>query len=255
MPGSRSTITHGTYTVPQSGPTLAYSLHQPTTPAQPTATRAALIAHPYGRLGGCKDDHVVVSLVESLAANGWTVLRYDARGSGSSTGSVSWTGRAEAHDYAFILRDVLLPIVLPPDAAGTPQTVSLLLAGYSYGSLAASACPPPDKIGDVRFETSYLLISYPLSVAWALCALQTAFFTSALSTRTLDHRVLAVYGDQDQFTAIAKFRQWATDLGQQFDLFRSIEIAGADHFWRQRDSKRQLLSTICAWLSRDGEAC
>lgn len=92
MTSSRSSVSHGTYACPQGGPSLAFSLHQPAAAAaQPTSGRAALIAHPYGRLGGCQEDHVVVALAECLAAEGWTVLRYDARGSGSSTGSVSWT--------------------------------------------------------------------------------------------------------------------------------------------------------------------
>ena len=147
-----------------------------------------------------------------------------------------------------MLQDVLLPAVLRPDRTAEPRTVTLLLAGYSYGSLAASTCPPPSDTTDVHFETSYLLISYPLSVAWALCALQTSFFTSALRTHSKDHRVLAVYGDQDQFTAVEKFRRWAAELGQS-ESFWSIEVPGADHFWRDQEYKADLLSTICNWLS------
>ena len=145
-----------------------------------------------------------------------------------------------------MLRDVLLPAVLPNTAES--RTVTLLLAGYSYGSLAASACPPPSDTANVHFETSYLLISYPLSVAWALCALQTSFFASALRTRSKDHRVLAVYGDQDQFTAVEKLRRWAAELGRS-ESFRSVEVAGADHFWRDKKHKADLLSAICNWLS------
>lgn len=145
-----------------------------------------------------------------------------------------------------MLQDVLLPAVLPTTAE--PRTVTLLLAGYSYGSLAASACSPPSNTANFHFETSYLLISYPLSVAWALCALQTSSFTSALRNRSKDCRVLAVYGDQDQFTAVEKFRRWAAELGPS-ESFRSVEIPGADHFWRNRKHKADLLSTICNWIS------
>lgn len=161
---------------------------------------------------------------------------------------------AEATDYEFILRDILLPAVIQQGRGDGPSTVSLLLAGYSYGCLAASACSPPEDVGEVRFETSYLLISYPLSVAWALCALQSSFFVSALRTRTRDYRVLAVHGDQDQFTAVSKLRRWATELGQESNSFRCVEFPGADHFWRQRDSKAELLSVIRAWCTSDRDS-
>lgn len=149
-------------------------------------------------------------------------------------------------DYERMLRGVLLPAVLPDTAES--RTVTVLLAGYSYGSLAASACPPPSDTSNVHFETSYLLISYPLSVAWALCALQTSHFTSALHACSKEHRMLVVYGDQDQFTTVEKFRRWAAELGPS-ESFRSVEVAGADHFWRDQKHKTALLSTICNWLS------
>lgn len=87
MTSQRQTVEHGTHSISPDGPTLAWALHHPTQ----AGYRAALIAHPYGRLGGCKEDHVVVALAEKLASEGWTVLRYDARGAGVSTGSVSLT--------------------------------------------------------------------------------------------------------------------------------------------------------------------
>lgn len=83
-------IEHGTHTLRAGSPTLSYDLHRP--PASTTAPRrAALIAHPYGRLGGSKDDHVVQALAHLLADEGFLVVRFDARGAGESTGSTSWT--------------------------------------------------------------------------------------------------------------------------------------------------------------------
>jgi len=84
------TIQLGTHTLRAGNPTLAYTLHRP--PASTSAPRrAALIAHPYGRLGGSKQDHVVQALAEFLADEGFLVVRFDARGAGESTGSTSWT--------------------------------------------------------------------------------------------------------------------------------------------------------------------
>lgn len=74
-----------------TGPNLAYSLHRPS-PTSPTAPiKLALVAHPLGRLGGTRDDHVVVSVTRLLVNQGWTVCRYDSRGAGESGGSASWT--------------------------------------------------------------------------------------------------------------------------------------------------------------------
>lgn len=70
------------------GTTLAFTLSVPAT-APPT--NLALIAHPLGRLGGTKDDHVVRALAAVLKQAGWAVCTYDARGAGASTGSASFT--------------------------------------------------------------------------------------------------------------------------------------------------------------------
>ncbi|POY73512.1 hypothetical protein BMF94_3449 [Rhodotorula taiwanensis] len=251
MTSPHVTVRHGTHTIEPGGPTLSYSLHQPNS-ARTDDARAAIIAHPYGRLGGCKEDHVVVAIVDALAGRGYTVLRYDARGSGSSTGSVSWTGAAEADDYRKMLDEVLLPAVLPNPDGSTPPQFTVVLAGYSYGSLAASACPPPEAPRDMpqlRVETSYLLVSYPLSVLWALCAFQAGKFSSALRTRVggdQGEKVMAIFGDGDQFTGVDRYRTWVADLSNE--RFHAVEVKGADHFWRDRRVKGELLEQVLQWL-------
>lgn len=69
------------------GPTLAYTLFLPS--AHPT--KLALIAHPLGRLGGRKEDPVVVGISGALLKDGWAVLTYDSRGAGQSTGTASFS--------------------------------------------------------------------------------------------------------------------------------------------------------------------
>jgi predicted alpha/beta-fold hydrolase len=90
-----SLVRAGIHQLPPNGPGLSYLLHQPSSSvegaARSTTTRAALIAHPFGRLGGRKEDHVVAALAEVLAEEGYAVVRYDARGAGESEGSASWT--------------------------------------------------------------------------------------------------------------------------------------------------------------------
>lgn len=77
-----------------SGPTLSYVLSTPSPSSSsttPAPHKLALIAHPLGRLGGCKEDHVVQSLARLLVSEGWTVCTYDARGAGESTGMGSFS--------------------------------------------------------------------------------------------------------------------------------------------------------------------
>ena len=87
---SRPRVTDGTVSIGSGGPDLAYSLHRP--PVDPASRlKLCLIAHPLGRLGGNRNDHVVVAVAQALVEDGWTVCRYDSRGAGGSTGSPSWT--------------------------------------------------------------------------------------------------------------------------------------------------------------------
>lgn len=90
MTSTTARVTYGTVQL-SDGPAIAYALHTP--PSAPNQNvRLALVAHPLGRLGGSKEDHVVTALAGLLSNDlGYIVCRYDARGSGGSTGSASWT--------------------------------------------------------------------------------------------------------------------------------------------------------------------
>ncbi|KAI5477416.1 alpha/beta hydrolase, N-terminal domain protein [Pseudohyphozyma bogoriensis] len=198
-----------------SGISLAYILQQPTTP--PPAPKAAIIAHPYGRLGGAKEDHVLAGVARVLVEDGWTVL----------------SGIPEAEDYEYLVKTILLPL----------EPTQLALIGYSFGSLCASICPPPTSI-----PTRYVLISYPLSVMWALTAFRSSSFTSGLKERVATNDVLAVFGDEDNFSGVGKLRAWSEGLGEGTERFKSVEVEGADHFWREREVKMRLLGEVREWL-------
>ncbi|GAA6030090.1 hypothetical protein JCM8097_009250 [Rhodosporidiobolus ruineniae] len=254
-----TTVEHGTYTLSNGGPTLSYALSLPSSSPNSTC-RAAIIAHPFGRLGGCKEDRVVVGLATMLAERGYAVLTYDARGAGESEGSASWTGAAEADDYRELVDQVVLPLFSRPSSTSDSSSIEpsskpleLLLCGYSFGSLAASACPPSS---DPLIRTSYLLLSYPLSVLWALCFFRSSPFTSALDTlvRRGENRVLAIYGDKDQFSGVEKLRAWSARLEKEAGdggRFKVLEIEGADHFWREKEKKRAMLASVEAWLEEE----
>lgn len=167
----------------------------------------------------------------------------------SGADTLSNRGVPEAEDYEALVNTVLLPL-FPP----TPtQPLKLLLAGYSFGSLAASSCPTPSFPQPI--QTYRLLISYPLSVTWALTLFRSSTFTSALDQTVAKGQedVLAIWGDQDQFTAVGKFRSWdervkGVDEGR--GKWSGREVEGADHFWRTREVKREMLQAVVEWLEK-----
>ncbi|KAK0561608.1 hypothetical protein OC844_003131 [Tilletia horrida] len=96
----------------------------------------AIIAHPYGSLGGSFDDHVVCALAEHLLVQRrFEVVTYNSRGVGQSTGRASWTGAAEADDYQ--VRESVLEWAMKRFEERHPSVrgAKLVLCGYSAGSL------------------------------------------------------------------------------------------------------------------------
>ncbi|BGP22132.1 hypothetical protein JCM10295v2_001010 [Rhodotorula toruloides] len=194
---------------------------------------------------------VLASLTSSISRLPWSKAQHDH------------PGATEAVDYRQLVEDLVLPLLFPPETSSEPSASpsierKLLLCGYSFGSLAASACPPkqpPPSHTHVRLTTSYLLISYPLSVLWALTLFHSGPFTTALreTVQRGNERVLAVFGDSDQFSAIEKLRRWAGELdavagASGTKTWEAVGIEGADHFWLDRASKIQLLETLRAWI-------
>ncbi len=60
-----------------------------------------------------------------------------------------------------------------------------------------------------------------------------------------DSNVLVIFGDQDEFTSIEKYRTWASELGGSNLEIR--EIPQASHFWRGR-SGPELEAIVSKWL-------
>lgn len=116
------------------------------------------------------------------------------------------------------------------------------LQGYSHGSLIASLHPILPS-----FKTSHILLSYPLGPRAWLTMFNSSSYNSALRN-LVEHpesNVLVIFGDQDEFTSIAKYRVWASELGGSNLEIR--EISNASHFWHGR-SGRELQGIVSRWL-------
>ncbi|GAA5969366.1 hypothetical protein JCM3765_001284 [Sporobolomyces pararoseus] len=262
MEESTRSTQRATHTLPD-GTNLAHVLHSPLArESSPSIPKLAIIAHPWGRLGGSKNDHMVVALSKLLCEEGYHVVRFDCRGSGESEGSASWTASTEVEDFQTILNSVVLPLLssIASPAQTAPIQVDLLLCGYSFGSLLASSCPPPPSTPQHSFRTRYLLLSYPLSVMFALTSFHSSRFTRMLEDRVKEgNGVCVVFGDEDQFSGVAKLRNWSRGLVERAEpggvrggekQVTVVEIEGADHFWARGNDKRRALEAIRDWVNR-----
>ncbi|KAM0787959.1 hypothetical protein ACM66B_006163 [Microbotryomycetes sp. NB124-2] len=271
-PSNPPTTRHDKYEVSPDGPQIAYTLYSPSRTSSEAPhvepSRLAIVAHPLGRLGGTRQDHVVVSVAHMLAHNGYTVLTYDSRGSGQSTGSPSFSLVPESEDYSAMLNKLLLPLAAAAKATTRSSTTSLSLAlvGYSAGSVASSMAQLDLAAARTllpsleRVDIKRVLISYPLSVLWALTLFRSTAFSARLEKLasppdsdptdlavTRNEHTLAVFGTQDQFTAVAKYEAWSDKLQRLSDgstRWRGFKVEGADHFWRDREGKKQLLMAV-----------
>lgn len=166
----------------------------------------------------------------------------------------------EVEDFKTILHSIVLPLLSSIDspAQTSPTQVDLLLCGYSFGSLLASSCPPPPSTTQHSFRTRYLLLSYPLSVMFALTSFHSSRFTRALEDRIQEgNEICIVYGDQDQFSGVAKLRKWGRGLVELARVegerggekqMAVVEIEGADHFWARGNDKRRAIEEIRNWV-------
>ncbi|KAF7330476.1 Peptidase-S15 domain-containing protein [Mycena venus] len=161
--------------------------------------KLAVCLHPWSWLGGRWNDPVLHTLMKPLHARGYHVLRYNSRGVGRSTGWASFTGLSEAGDLAALIQWGIDEL---------KNVRSIVVLGYSYGSLIASLQPVLPNI-----PTSHVLVSYPLGVRGWLTLFKSRYEEALKELlRNPASNVLVVHGDSDQFTSSAAYRTWTDTL-------------------------------------------
>ncbi|KAI9893675.1 MAG: hypothetical protein M1814_005890 [Vezdaea aestivalis] len=138
--------------------------------------KGAIVAHPYAPLGGSYDDAVVGMISSSLLKSGFIVGTFNFRGAAGSKGRTSWTSKPELSDYisfagffihymhylrpfvtgrsSSVVESGLSPIEssqatvsFDTDVSkGSPDKMTLVLGGYSYGSMIVNQLPTTDTI-------------------------------------------------------------------------------------------------------------
>ncbi|KAG2224939.1 hypothetical protein INT45_010888 [Circinella minor] len=203
-----------------------------------------ILAHPYGPLGGNMRNNVIIALHNYFSSKGFITAWC-----GHSKGRTSWTGMPERGDYEAVIQHL---------KTSFPQKLShLIIGGYSFGSMIAASLRPQEN--DLSIPYSYLLISYPLNVRWALSTVRSSFFSSQVNqllrttendsnndnNNTNNNKVLVLYGDHDQFTGVRSYQNWLKYAGQHVE---SVIIPGADHFWFEYENT--LVTKVHDWVTR-----
>jgi alpha/beta superfamily hydrolase len=164
--------------------------------------RGVVVCHPHPLYGGSMYNNVVDAVLEAIWRQGWATLRFNFRGVGQSQGEHGG-GIGEADDAVAALNYL----------AGQSGISSRgnVLAGYSFGAMAALAAVP--KLTDLGV---LMLIALPIGR------------TDADVLEQFSGPILLAAGDNDSYCPAPRLQAIAKDLGSRAQV-KIIE--GADHFF------------------------
>jgi uncharacterized protein len=164
-----------------------------------TSRGTAIIAHPHPLFGGTMDNKVVQTLARAFVQCGWTAVRFNFRGVGTTEGSHD-DGRGEAEDLQAVLQQVA------PDGP-------IALAGFSFGAfVAAQALQALWAQRDVRFV---VLVGTAAS----------RFAVTSLPPEAHD-RTLVIHGEVDDTVPLAAVLDWARPQSLPVTV-----VPGVEHFF------------------------
>ncbi len=159
----------------------------------------AIIAHPHPLFGGTMDNKVVQTLARAFVACGWTAVRFNFRGVGTSDG-VHDEGRGECED--------MLAVVAQAAADGP-----LAIAGFSFGAFVASNALA--RLWSERDVRQVVLVGTAAS----------RFSVSTLPPESHD-RTLVVHGEQDDTVPLPAVMDWARPQSLPVTV-----VPGGGHFF------------------------
>jgi alpha/beta superfamily hydrolase len=180
-------------------------------------SRAVIITHPHSLYGGSMHNPVVDAIRTAFKMNGFTTLRFNFRGVGSSQGNFD-EGRGEQ-------RDVRAAITYLIESGVT----NINLAGYSFGAWVNASF----IINDSAQVDEMIMVSPPVG------------FIDFGSIGTIDCLKLVVTGSRDDIAPAALIRDvlpgWNPEA--RFEI-----IDGCDHFYGGHLKK--LASILSSYLQK-----
>jgi alpha/beta superfamily hydrolase len=161
-----------------------------------------VLCHPHPLYGGTMDNNVVMAVRRSLASLGWTTVRFNFRGVGSSGGNYG-EGQGEVED------------LLSAAAHLEEQGVSRIhVAGYSFGAWIALRA-----LKQSLEPAALFLISPPMQF------LDFSNLTLPASP------TLITLGDADGFCSVSTLKSWLTKQTHNPDGVHLEILEGCDHFY------------------------
>ena len=163
-----------------------------------TAHGTAVIAHPHPLFGGTMDNKVVQTLARAFVQCGWTALRFNFRGVGTTEGT---------HDQGIGETDDLLEVVRNLAPQGP-----LAVAGFSFGAfVTARALQALWSERDVR--------------AIVLVGTAAARFQVPELPAEARDRTLVIHGEVDETVPLAAALDWARPQSLPVTV-----VPGVEHF-------------------------
>lgn len=172
---------------------------------------AAVITHPHPMYGGDMNNGVVETISKAYQDNGWSTLRFNFRGTGTSRGSFD-NGKGEQKDVAAAINWLR-----------ESGFKTLELAGYSFGAwvLACLARQKGNDLPPMRF------VAPPVA------------FIDFSPVSRLNGLRQVILGTKDEFAPLGQCESLMPQWNPRAD-FSVIE--GADHFyWNRMDELQHIL--------------
>ncbi len=160
----------------------------------------AIICHPHPLFGGTMDNKVVQTLARAFVQTGWTALRFNFRGVGSSNG-VYTEGQGEADDLRELIKQL------------APAGSVLAIAGFSFGSFVASHVI-------AQAATSHDLQKI------VLVGTAASRFSVATIPIELHDKLLVVHGESDDTVPLQSVMDWARP-----QVLPITVVPGGGHFF------------------------
>tara|TARA_Y100000588_G_scaffold384258_1_gene475156 strand:+ start:1933 stop:2568 length:636 start_codon:yes stop_codon:yes gene_type:complete len=177
-----------------------------------------VFAHPHPLHGGNMHNKVVYRSAKALSAIGFTVIRFNFRGVGSSNGTFD-NGLGEMDDYRAML-----------DLAQTKyQNIPLFSAGYSFGAWIALHTGATDPR------------------VYGLLGIAPAIDKDMSLVKITSKPIFLVHGEEDQLFTIKQMWKFYSSLSEPKDL---VIIDSADHLF---NGKTQEVSDAVRDLWEDFE--
>jgi alpha/beta superfamily hydrolase len=181
------------------GTTLEVLIEQPVPTSEESGT--VVVCHPHPTQGGTMTHPILGAIAKKLSSVGFTVVRFNFRGVGESTGTHD-DGIGELSDVASVIG--MVDDELPPLAG---------ITGWSFGAAMA-------LLWQARSNSTvpYVGIAPPVESALTPNLPEPDDLQPA--------RRMFIVGERDQFVDVPKLNAYAHSIGSEITIYR-----GSDHFF------------------------